>query len=83
MSISSTPSHSVPHDTVHFSAESIAGIASMDDFYTATGIMGILRKREIRDVTQVWMNRPQCESLIDIVRRNAKKKHRRWVYGKQ
>lgn len=77
-SISSTPSHSVPHDTVHFSAEAIAGIASMDDFYAATGVMDILREREIRDVTQVWMNRTQCESLMDIVRRNAKKKHRRW-----
>ena len=77
-SISSAPSHSVPHDTVHFAAETIAGIASMDDFYAATGVMDILREREIRDVSQIWMNRTQCESLIDIVRRNAKKRHRRW-----
>ena len=74
------PSHSVHHETIHFTPEMIRGICSMDDFYKATGIAELVKGKTITDVRQVWMNKQACEGLEDIVEGNLKrqKKYRLW-----
>ena len=72
------PAHSVLHLTVPFTAEDIAGICSMGDFYQAIGLTVMMESKTLTDVSQVWMNRAQCEGLQEIVKKNIikQRKHR-------
>ena len=67
------PEHSVLHLTIPFTVEAISGICSMGDFYEATGLTVMMHDKTLTDVSQVWMNKSQCEGLQDIVRSNLKK----------
>ena len=74
------PEHSVPHQTITFTDQQIGSIQSMDDFYNATGITGMLQEKSVTRVDQLWMNRFQCENLEDIIEKNLKKSRKyKWM----
>lgn len=48
----------------------------MDDFYQKTGLFPLIKEGTVKDVTQIWMNRKQCEEMREQMKKNAKKDKR-------
>ncbi len=66
----------IQHTTISFSEEQTKAIASMGDFYVATGLEELVKDKTITNINQIWMNRTQCEGLEEGVYRNLKKTRR-------
>lgn len=67
-----------PDIILRFSDNDIAGIASIQDFYAATGLDDFISDGTVSSVDQVWMNFEQCEDMLAIAVKNLRKKHRSW-----
>lgn len=65
--------HSVPHQTVTFDAVALKKIVTMEDFYTAVGIIDKIKSGEIIDVQQMWMNRGQDLAINEMCKKNIRK----------
>lgn len=48
-------------------------IKSMDDFYTKTGLMDLVKSGKITDVRQVRMNSKDLDYLLETMKRNLKR----------
>lgn len=68
-----THTHPHPHDTIRFDPKHIEHIIWMDDFYKATGLMGLSEQGLIKDVRQIWMNESQCNEINELCKKNARK----------
>lgn len=67
-----------PDIILRFSDNDIAGIASIQDLYAATGLEDFISDGTVSSVDQIWMNDAQCEDILSIAVKNLRKKHRSW-----
>lgn len=67
-----------PDIVLRFSDDDIENIASVQDFYTATGLDDFISDGTVSSVDQVWMNFKQCEDILSIAVKNLRKQRRGW-----
>lgn len=72
------PTHSVPYEVIQYDQSAVDPICCLGDFYQNIGLTERIKAGEVTNVDQVWMNKDECESLQDYMRKNIpkSKKHK-------
>ena len=74
--------HTYRHHTISFDPAALENIACMDDFYSAVGLMRVVKGGGIADVQQIWMNADQANVVAEFCKQNIRKNKKYKNYSK-